>query len=142
MVFMGVKKLDEKAIAPKYAHTGDAGMDIFSNEDCVLKSGERRIVKTGIASSFPEGYVVLVWDRSGNAAKKGIKTMAGVIDSGYRGEWGVVLLNTSNEDFEIKHGDRIAQGLLQPVISAEIKEVENLDDTARGSGAFGSTGKR
>lgn len=141
-LILNIKKLDKDAIVPKYAHEGDAGLDLFSNEECILKAGERRAVKTGISTSFPRGYVALIWDRSGNAAKKGIKTMAGVIDAGYRGEWGVVMLNTSDEDFEIKKGDKIAQALIQPVISAEIKEVESLEESSRGEGGFGSTGKR
>ena len=141
-MILNIKKLDNDAIIPRYAHQGDAGLDLFSNEECTIKAGERRLVKTGISTSFPEGYVALIWDRSGNAAKKGIKTMAGVIDAGYRGEWGIVMLNTSDENFEIKKGDKIAQALIQPIINADVKEVESLEDSSRGEGGFGSTGKR
>ena len=141
MVTIRFKKLTSDALIPKYAHEGDAGMDIFSNEEYTLKAGERKVFKTGISSSFPEGHVALVWDRSGNAAKRGIKTMAGVIDSGYRGEWGIVMLNTSGEDLEVKKGDKIAQVLLQPIIHADIEEVEDLDETKRGENGFGSTGR-
>lgn len=140
MVEINIKKINSEAKIPEYAHEGDAGMDLFSCEDCIIKAKERRVVKLGISTSFSRGYVALIWDRSGNAAKKGIKTMAGVIDSSYRGEWMVVLLNTSEEDFEIKKGDKIAQALIQPIVSPQIFEVKDLDDTERGEGGFGSTG--
>ena len=91
------KKLHEHAIVPKYAHPGDAGMDFYSCEDCSIKPNERKVVKTGIAMAIPDGFVGLVWDKSGIAAKKGIKTMAGVIDAGYRGEVGIVLHNTDSK---------------------------------------------
>ena len=141
MVNLNIKKLYDDAILPKYAHEGDAGIDIFSYEEYVLKPNERKVFKTGISTSFPQGYVALIWDRSGNAAKRGLKTMAGVIDCGYRGEWGIVLLNTSNEEHHIKKGDKIAQCLIQPIINANINEVENLDLSDRGEKGFGSTGR-
>jgi len=136
-----IKKLHPDAIIPRYAHHGDAGMDLFSVEDVVIKAGERAIVKTGISIEFEEGYVALVWDKSGLAGKSGIKTMAGVLDSEYRGEYLIVLFNTSKEDFEIKKGNKIAQLLIQKVERAEIEEVENLSETKRGGGSFGSTGR-
>ncbi len=140
MVELKVKRLREDAILPKYAHEGDAGLDVYSCEDAVLKAGERAMISTGISCEFPEGYVALVWDKSGLASKNGIKTMAGVIDCHYRGEWKIVLLNTSKEDIEIKKGQKIAQVLIQRIEKAEVKEVEELSDTTRGEGGFGSTG--
>lgn len=141
MVKLKIKKLKEGAVLPKYAHEGDAGLDVFSCEDYILKPGERKIFGTGISTEFDKGYVALVWDKSGLAAKKGIKTMAGVMDCGYRGEWLITLLNTSNEDHEVKKGDKIAQALIQPIHYAEIEEVKELNDSSRGEGRFGSTGK-
>jgi dUTP pyrophosphatase len=141
MVDIRFKRLNKSAKVPSYAHEGDAGMDIYSCEEAIIAPKERKIIKTGISAAFPEGHVALIWDRSGNAAKRGIKTMAGVIDSGYRGEWGIVLLNTSDEEFKINIGDRIAQALVQPVIHANITEVEDLEDSSRGEGGFGSTGE-
>jgi len=137
-----IKKLKENAVVPGYAHEGDAGMDLFSAEDIVINPGERGIVCTGISVEIPNGYVGLVWDKSGLASKKGIKTMAGVMDSGYRGEWKIVLFNTGSEQHQIKEGDKIAQVLIQPIECAEIEEVKELEDSSRGDGGFGSTGLR
>ena len=89
---------------------------------------------------LPEGFVALVWDKSGLALKNGIKTMAGVIDSGYRGEIGIVLANLSGRDYKIEKGQKIAQMLVQKAERAEIEEVKNLNETPRGAGGFGSTG--
>jgi dUTP pyrophosphatase len=125
---------------PKYAHTNDAGMDLFSIEDKILESGERFVCGTGIALAISEGYVGLIWDKSGVAAKGGIKTMGGVVDSSYRGEVGVVLKNLSKEKYEIKKGEKIAQMLIQKVENPEIEEVSDLENTERGEGGFGSTG--
>jgi len=136
-----IKKLHPDAIVPQYAHPGDAGMDLFSvEEDFVLKSGERVGIKTGISVELSEGYVALVWDKSGVALKSGVKTMAGVMDSGYRGEYMVVLINLSGQNYEIKKGQKIAQILIQKVESPEIEIVDELSDTSRGVGGFGSTG--
>lgn len=136
-----IKKLKEEAILPSYAHPGDAGMDLYSCEDYNLLPGERHLFGLGIASEFPEGFVALVRDKSGLAVKAGLTVLAGVIDHGYRGEWGVVLLNTGNEAYEIKQGDKIAQCLMQKVDTAEVTEAEELGDHSRGEGGFGSTGR-
>lgn len=141
MVKVKVKKLREDAVIPKYAHVGDAGMDFFSVEDCVVKSGERRLVHTGISMELPEGYFSSIQGRSGLAYKKGICILGGVIEYTYRGEYGVIVLNTGVDDFEIRKGDRIAQVLIQPVAVAEVEEVEELNETVRGVGGFGSSGK-
>lgn len=137
-----IKKLKPEAMLPSYAHDGDAGMDIYSCEDILIKAGERAVVSSGIAIEFPKNYVVLVWDKGGLAAKNGIKTMAGVGDSGYRGEYKIVLLNTSKKDYQIRKGDKICQILIQPVEKAEIDEVSELSSTERGKNGFGSTGIR
>ena len=134
------QKILDEAIIPHYAHQGDAGMDIFSVEETIIKSGERKSVRTGVIMELAEGFVALVWDKSGLALKNGIKTMAGVIDSGYRGEIGVVLANLSGQDYKIEKGQKIAQMLIQKVERAEIEEVKELSETKRGAGGFGSTG--
>lgn len=136
-----VKLLHPDATLPKYAHDGDAGFDVYSIEDYTLQPGERHTFKLGFAAEFDPGYVCLVWDRSGLAAKQGVTNLAGVIDAGYRGEYGIVVLNTSAQPVEIKKGDRIAQMLIQPVQQVAIEAVDELSDTSRQSGGFGSTGK-
>lgn len=128
---------------PKYATDGDAGADIMSAEDwVVLGPGERRLVKTGISIALPEGYVALIHPRSGLALKKGITVLntPGTIDSGYRGEIGVILFNTSEDVFTIAEGDRIAQMVIQKFETAEFEPVDALTETDRGAGGFGSTG--
>lgn len=140
MFTLRVQPLTDDVKMPEYAHSGDAGMDIFAYEDVTIAPGERRAVATGFATEFPQGYVALVWDRSSYALKHGLKTMAGVIDAGYRGEWKIVLLNTSNESFEISRGDKIAQALFQRVISPTMERVAHLEGSSRGEGGFGSTG--
>ena len=139
-VSVKVKKLKPNAILPKYAHDGDAAMDLFSTEDYVIGPGKRQLVSTGIAMEFPAGYFASIRDRSGLALKKGITILGGVIEYTYRGEYGVVVLNTGDENFIINAGDRIAQVLIQPVATANIEEVKELSETKRGDGAWGSTG--
>lgn len=135
-----IKKLNSKAKIPTYAYKGDAGMDVYSCEDTIIKSGERKAIKTGIAAEFPKEYVALVWDKGG-IANRGITTIAGVIDSNYRGEWLILLLNTTKEDYVINKGDKIAQVIIQKFEQAEIEAIENLNETERGDGKFGSSGK-
>src|SRR6056297_2102272 len=135
-----VKKLSPEAIVPKYAHGDDAGLDVYSVQNLILKPNHRTIVKTGISIELPKNHVALVWDKSGMASK-GIKTMGGVIDSGYRGEYKIVLINLSSKDFEIKKGQKIAQILIQKVEKPQIEEVKKLKNSSRGGGGFGSTGK-
>lgn len=137
-----IKKLHDDAKPFNYAHKGDAGLDIYANEDKIIKANTRDVISTGIAIAIDEGYVGLVWDKSGIAAKAGLKTMAGVIDSGYRGEVKIVLLNTTNDDYKVERGNKIAQMLIQKIESAQLDEVTDLDDTTRGEGGFGSTGAR
>ena len=127
---------------PAYATGGAAGMDVLSAEDVVLAPGTRHAVATGFAVAIPEGYEIQVRPRSGLALKHGISlpNTPGTIDSDYRGELKVILINLGAEDFAIARGDRIAQLVLAPVTLAAWHEVDVLDDTARGAGGFGSTG--
>lgn len=125
---------------PTYAHPGDAGFDLRAAEELVIEPGARKLTPTGLRLAIPEGFVGLVWDRSGLAVKHGVHCLAGVIDSGYRGEVKVVLQNLGGKAFTVERGMRIAQLLVQPVISAELVRVDNLEETTRGEGGFGSTG--
>ena len=137
-----IKKLDNKAIIPNYQTKGSAGFDLHSIEDVLLNPGERKLIKTGLAFEIEDGYEVQIRPRSGLAYKYGITVLnsPGTIDSDYRGEIKVLLINHSNEAFNIKKGDRIAQGVLAKVIEADIIEVRDLNTTLRGDKGFGSTG--
>ncbi len=135
-----VKKLTEEAVLPRYGHDGDAAMDLFSVKSFVIPAGKRDVVPTGIAMELPKGYFSSIRGKSGLALKKGISTLGGVVEYGYTGEYGVILLNTGSEDFEVRAGDKVAQVVIQPVASVEVAEVENLSDSIRGDGAWGSTG--
>lgn len=138
-----MKKVNPEAKLPNYAHPGDAGMDLFADESCVVEPGKRVLVGTGVAMKIPFGYVGLIWDKSGLAAKQGITLLAGVIDSGYRGEVKVVVQNLGHEPFEVVKGNKIGQMLIQAVAAPEIVDVEELDsDTSRSEGGFGSTGEK
>jgi len=137
-----VKRLDKEIDAPAYIHDYDAAFDLRSSEQKILKAGEKQIVKTGLSMAIPPGFAGLIWDRSGLAAKRSLHVMAGVTDSGYRGEVGVVMINLSKEEFTVERNDRIAQMLIQPVQIPNIVEVDELDETSRNSGGFGSTGLR
>lgn len=136
-----VKKLTETATLPKYAHEGDIGADLFSDEYYQIHSGDRAIVKTGISLEVPSSFMgyVRVAPRSG-LATKGLDVSAGVVDKSYRGEVGVVLVNNSKETFVIQRGDKIAQLIFEVAATGRFEEVTELGDTSRGSGGFGSTG--
>ena len=132
-----VKRLDKNLEMPAYAYVGDAGLDLRSAEDAVLKPFERKAI------AIPEGHAGFVLPRSGLAAKHGISIVnaPGLIDSNYRGEIKAILVNLdAHEEFEISHGDRIAQLVIMPYPAVELKEVEELDQTVRGAGGFGSSG--
>lgn len=138
-----IQRLDKELPLPEYALEGDAGLDIYSRINTVIKPGERISIPTGIAFALPDGFVALVHPRSGLALKNGISIVnsPGTIDSGYRGEINVILINTdTKEPFEVKKGQRIAQIVFQKYEHAHLEEVEFLPKTARGSGGFGSTG--
>ena len=139
-----VQRLDPGVPLPARAHPGDAGMDLHAAEDVTLKPGERASVATGIAIAIPEGYAGFVVPRSGLAAKHGIGVVnaPGLIDSGYRGEVRVLLVNLDpNEAVELRRGERIAQLVIQNVEEATLREVPELPQSARGEGGFGSTGR-
>jgi dUTP pyrophosphatase len=136
-----VRRLNPTAALPCYGRPGDAGLDLFSAEQCDLAPGTRHAFGTGIAVAVPEGYVGLVWDRSGLAVRAGLTTLGGVIDATYRGEVRVPLLNTGNEPYTVNVGDRIGQLLIQALPRVEIVEVDTLDATNRGSAGFGSSGR-
>ena len=137
-----IKKLDPLAAMPEYATPGDAAFDVFALKDKIVPARGRAIISTGFAMEFPAGYVALVWDKSGPPAKFGLTTMAGVVDSSYRGEIKIIMYNTEDQDYTFKAGEKVAQVLIQPVERVTITEVFELSDTARGAGGFGSTGTR
>lgn len=136
-----IKKLKDGVTLPKYAHPGDVGLDVFSLEDYDLKPMERRVFFVGFALEFGEGYAVVVKDKSSLPNKAGIHTMGGVFDAGYRGEYNVQLINLGQETYHISKGDKIAQLIVYPVVIAELEESNNLSESSRGEGRFGSTGK-
>ncbi|MGV7221159.1 MAG: dUTP diphosphatase [Nitrospinales bacterium] len=125
---------------PQYSYPGDAGADLQAGTDAVIPARGRALIPTGISVAIPQGYAGLVWPRSGLAVKQGLDSGAGVIDSQYRGEVKVLLFNHTDTDFKIKKGDRIAQLLIQKVESVQFTKVDELDDTHRGEGGFGSSG--
>jgi dUTP pyrophosphatase len=140
MGFVSYKLLTKTAQMPFKSHRFDAGFDLIADESVWVFAKERQTIKTGISFDMPDNMAGLIWPRSGLAVKKGIDVLAGVIDSGYRGEIMVCLYNTSDVDVEIKRGDRIAQIIFQevPVISLMLRE--ELETSQRGSNGFGSTG--
>lgn len=137
---VNIKLLDVTATIPTKANASDAGWDLYSTVDIVIPSKQRNTVKTGIALEIPEHMAGLIWPRSGLSVKKGIDVLAGVIDSGYRGEIMVCLYNTSDEDVSIKHGDRIAQIIFQEVPCVMMLHQEGLGYSQRGDKGFGSSG--
>jgi dUTP pyrophosphatase len=136
-----IKRLSEAAVIPAQATQGDAGYDLYSTSaKTILAPGDRSGFNTGIAVAIPEGYVGYIKPRSGLAARHGIDVLGGVIDSGYRGEIKVLLLNTGKVDADIAHGERIAQLVIQPVASVVFGDIDALEESERGDGGFGSTG--
>ena len=138
-----VRKLIPEAELPRYAHPGDAGLDLFAAEHATIAAGESRMVKTGIAIELPRGTEAQVRPRSGLALKHAVTVLnaPGTIDEGYRGEVGVILINHGKTAFAVEKGMKIAQMVIQPVITVEVEEAEALSDTRRGAGGFGSTGR-
>ena len=137
------RRLDPGLPPPRYAHPGDAGADLVSAVDVVLAPGRREVVPTGIAVELPEGYAAFVQPRSGLAARHGVTVVnaPGTVDAGYRGEIKVTLINTDvDHPFTVRRGDRIAQLVVQRVEHATFLEVDQLTETPRGAGGFGSTG--
>ncbi len=142
---MKIHNMDSEVDTVSYSRENDAAFDLRSREDLVMAPGERRTVKTGLKVAIPANHVGLIWDRSGHAHKHGLHCLAGVIDSEYRGEVGVVLKNLGDGEFVIEKNMRIAQMLVQPVVSCKLVPVnseEELGDTHRGEGNFGSSGNK
>lgn len=133
-----IQKIDSEAKMPYFAYKGDAGLDIFSCEECYLASGEIKAIRTGLKIAIPEGYAGFIWDKSGLAIE-GLTTLAGVIDSGYRGELKVVLINLGKQPYQIKKGQKIAQLIISKIENLELVE-ETLDNTERNEASFGSSG--
>ena len=136
------KRLCPDAALPAYAHPSDAGMDLRSVEEKVIPRGARALVRTGLVALLPPGYEAQVRPRSGLALKFGVTVLntPGTIDSGYRGEIGVILANFGEADFKVGKGDKIAQLVIAPVTQVAVEETESVDETDRGAGGFGSTG--
>jgi len=143
LVKLKVKKLSKLAEIPQYQTEESAGFDLHSVDDVILKPFERKLIGTGISFEIPKGYEIQIRPRSGLAYKHGITVLnsPGTIDSDYRGEIKILLINHSDEDFEIKVGERVAQAVIQKVYQASFEEVEDLNSTVRGVAGFGSTGK-
>lgn len=141
-MYIKFQKLHRDVELGDYAHPGDAGIDLRSYETKTLAPLERHAFATGLALEIPAGFVGLVWDRSGLAVKEGLTCLAGVVDSGYRGEIKIVILNTSDHEVKIEKNDRIAQMLIQPIMKIELEQAKNLSKTERGKGGFGASGKK
>ncbi len=144
MIKLKIKLIDKSLPLPKYAHKSDAGIDIYSSIDCELKPFERKKIPTGIKVSIPEGYAGFIQPRSGLAFKNGIGIVntPGLIDSGYRGEICVILINyDSVNNFHLKKGDKICQMVIKRIEKVDIEIVDKLDKTDRGEGGFGSSGQ-
>ena len=143
MIDIKIKLLDKSLPMPAYAHKTDAGIDLYSSINCVLKPYERKLIPSGVKLSIPEGYAGFVQPRSGLAIKNGISLVnsPGLIDSGYRGEVCIIMINLDKKmDFTIKKGDKICQLVIKKIEQANLIEVEDLDDSDRGESGFGSTG--
>lgn len=135
------QKLDPSAKLPSYAYRGDAGMDLFSFEDLEIVPGDKALVSTGLKIAVPAHHAGFVWDKSGIATKNHIKTMAGVIDSNYRGELKIALTNLGSEPYVIRKGEKIAQLIIKPVVAPEVIQVDELPRAdERGDKGFGSSG--
>ncbi len=143
---VNIKKLNEKAILPTYGSKSAAGADLYAcmERAVTIQAGETEFIKTGIAMEVPEGFAGLIYARSGLACKKGLApaNKVGVIDADYRGEIMVALYNHSKESVTVEHGERIAQMVITPYLRADFLEVDELSDTVRGEGGFGSTGRK
>jgi dUTP pyrophosphatase len=139
-----IKRLDDTVPLPSYATEGDAGLDLCAAEEVTLKPGERAAVSTGVAAAIPVGFAGFVHARSGRALREGLALVnaPGLIDSGYRGEIKVIVVNLDNwEALEIRRGEKIAQLVVQPVEQVELHVVDELPASPRGTGGFGSTGR-
>jgi len=141
-MLLKVKKLNKEAKLPTHGHPGDAGMDFYTSENIVFSPGAQMRVPTGVAVEIPEGHVGLIWDKSSVSFNLGLKIMGGVIDSSYRGEVVMNLLNVSDKEVIIEKGRKVAQMIIQKFEHCEILEVDEVSKTARGEGREGSTGHK
>ena len=146
MIKILIKRLSKEVSLPKYETSGSSGMDLSANIDnnINIEPGETAVIPTGLALSIPNGFEVQIRPRSGLAAKKNISVLntPGTIDSDYRGEIKVILINLGKDSFKVEKGLRIAQMVVSPVVQAQLTEVNDLSDTVRGKGGFGSTGTK
>ena len=144
MIKILIKRLSKEVSIPKYETSGSSGMDLGSNIDANISPGKIAIIPTGLALSIPKGFEAQIRPRSGLAAKKKISVLntPGTIDSDYRGEIKVILINLGEEIFKVEKGLRIAQMVFCPIVQAQFREVDDLNETERGKGGFGSTGTK
>jgi len=144
MTLIQIKKFSDQVLIPKYETPGSSGMDIsaFTKENIIIQPGQKALIPTGFALSIPKGYEIQIRPRSGLAAKNNISVLntPGTIDSDYRGEIKVILINFGNEKFIVENGTRVAQMVMCPIIQAKLEVVKDLTETTRGDGGFGSTG--
>ena len=144
MIKIKIKTLDKSLPVPKYAHKGDAGLDLYSSINCVLNPYDRKLIPTGIKIAIPEGYAGFVQAKSGLAIKYGLALLnsPGLIDSGYRGEICIIVVNLDKQNkILINKGDKICQLIIQKIENVDLEVVEDLETTDRGEGGFGHTGK-
>ncbi len=137
-----IKKVADNAIIPEYQSSGASGFDLHSIESAIVRPNETRLFSTGLAMSIPDGFEAQIRPRSGLSLKTGIRiaNAPGTVDSDYRGEWKVIIENSSNKAVQIEEGDRIAQAVIQKVYKPKLMEVDSLDETERAEAGFGSTG--
>lgn len=136
-----IKRLKPEAILPNYAKEGDVGLDLYAMEDMTVAPMEHARIWHGFALEFPNGYAAIVKDKS-SISKAGLHQMGGVFDAGYRGEYNTHLVNLSDTEYKIEKGDKVSQLVIVPVAIADIEEVDELSDSERGTGGFGSTGRK
>lgn len=137
-----IKKINPEAKLPSYAHDGDAGMDIYSCEDVLIIAGKTKIISTGLSFEIPYGFEMQIRPKSGLSLNFGLTILnsPGTLDAGYRGELKILVFNTSDKDYEVKKGQKIAQGIVSKIELVDIEEASELSDTSRGKNGFGSTG--
>ncbi|KKU67668.1 MAG: Deoxyuridine 5'-triphosphate nucleotidohydrolase Dut [Parcubacteria group bacterium GW2011_GWA2_47_16] len=141
MLEVKIKRLNPDAKLPSYAHPGDVGLDLYSLEEATVPPMGHHRFFNGFALEFPEGYAAIVKDK-GSISKAGLHTMGGVFDAGFRGEYNVHLVNLSDKPYTFEKGDKVAQLVIIPVAHAKLVEAETLNDSSRGMGQFGSTGRK
>ncbi len=142
MLKVKIKKLRDEAQVPSYAHKGDSGLDVYSTENSVIRPGERKLISTGLVFEIPQGYEGQLRPKSGMALNYGITLLntPGTLDSPYRGELKIIVINLGNETYEIRRGSKICQIVFSKVEEVEFEETDQLDETTRKEGGFGSTG--